>query len=436
MNKELLFFIEAIANEKALSKQDVATAVEEALASAIRKTHPQEIDVLVNLDQKTGDYDAFRIWRVVDPENMPEIDIDEQLQPLEFDELTMISLEKAQRLDSSFSLNDYVKEPIAKVDFGRIGAQTAKHVIFQKLREISRRKIAEQFEAKIGEILHTTVKRLDRDRVILDLGDNIEGQLMPSQKIASESYSVGRRVRAYLYEVSVHHRTPQIYLSRTSPAMIEELMRMEIPEIADGVIEVRAVARDPGERAKVAVFTGDPHLDPVGACVGIRGTRINAISSELMGERIDVIVWDSNPAQFVMKSLASEKITSISIDESNRTMNVGVAEEALAQVIGRNGQNVRLASELTGWNLNVMSSSEMDQKALENQGTIINELMTILEIDESIAKALAEANITSVEEIAFLPEEELLALPGFTKDGVDDLRMKANDAMLMSMLDE
>lgn len=437
MDKKMLYFIEAIANEKSLSKQDVCEAIEFSLAGAVRKAQASEIAVRVDLDPGTGNYNAFRTWLVVDPDNMKFIEVDGESIQEDFNPNTMVSLEEARKENENINLDGFLEEPIETVNFSRISAQTAKQVIFQKLREFTRRKVAEKFENRIGEIIHTTVKRNDHGRIILDLEDNVEGILMHDQQIPTENYNAGKRFRAYLYEVGLDNRAPQIYLSRAMPAMVEELLRMEVPEIADSVIEIRSVAREPGERAKVAVFTGDPHLDPVGSCVGIRGARVQAVSNELSGERIDIVIWDASPAQFVMNALAPATISSLSVDEDKRTMSVSVAEDSLAKAIGRGGQNVRLASELTGWNLNVISEKQMAEQTEIEDANIIKIFVDNLKISTKQASVLIAANISNIEEIAFMPEEELLALKDFDDATmVEAIKSKANDAMLMDLLED
>lgn len=434
MNKEMLFFVEAVANEKGLDKQDIIGVLEEALASAVAKSQPGEIRVRVNLDSVTGDYQAFREWVVVDPNNMPMIEMDEKLVQQEFNPQVMVSLSEAKESDLGVEIGDVLEEKLEHLDFGRISIQAAKQVMLQKIRESTRRKIVEQFESRIGEIFHITIKRLFKGQVLIDLGDNVEGIIPRAHQIPGEIYSSGKRMRVYLYEVGMGGRSPQLFFSRAVPALLEELFKLEVPEIADGVIEIRSVARDPGERAKIAVYTGDPHLDAVGSCVGVRGTRIHAVINELFNEKIDVVIWHENPAEFVLNALSPAEIETVSVDEDKRSMDISVKEDFLAQVIGRNGQNVRLASQLTGWELNVMSEQEMENKKNQEQSKCITLFVELLSVSEEVAKALVKAGINNIEEIAYMSEDELLAVDGLNQKLSEKIRSAANDQILLGLL--
>jgi N utilization substance protein A len=432
--KEMLFFVEAVANEKGLPKQDIFSVLEDALASAIVKSQPEEMQIRVSLDPLTGDYEAFREWVVVDPNNMPTIEQDDVLTQQEFNSQLMISLDEARESDPEVQLGEVLEEPMNEVDFGRISIQIAKQVMFQKIREFSRRKIVEQYESRIGEIFHVTIKRIFKGQVVLDLGENTEGVIPRAHQIPNEQYSPGRRLRVYLYEVGVGGHSPQLYFSRSMPALLEELFKLEVPEIADGIIEIRAVARDPGERAKIAVYTGDPHLDPVGSCVGVRGTRIHAVTNELSNERIDIIVWNDNPAELVLNALAPAEVVAISVDEDKRSMDISVQEDLLPQAIGRSGQNVRLASQLTGWDLNVMSEKDMEIKKSSEQNKLLKLFTNSLDISEDNAKAIIKAGVSSIEEIAYMSEDELSAIKGLDSEICEQIRNTANDQILLGLL--
>lgn len=432
----MLFFVEAVANEKGLPKQEIINVLEEALASAIVKSQSEEMQVRVSLDSVTGEYKAFREWSVVDTNDMPMIEMGEELVEQEFNPNTMVALHEARESDQEVEIGDVLQESIGEVDFGRISAQVAKQVMLQKIRESSRRKIVEQFENRIGEIFHVTIKRLYKGQIIVDIGDNLEGIIPRAHQIPSELYSSGKRMRVYLYEVGIGGRNPQLLFSRAIPALLEELFKLEVPEVADGIIEIRSVARDPGERAKVAVYTGDPHLDPVGSCVGVRGTRIHAVTNELSNERIDVVIWNENPAEFVLNALAPAEIEAVSVDEDKRSMDISVKEEFLPQVIGRNGQNVRLASQLTGWDLNVMSEQEMEAKKTQEYSILVALFIESLSVSESVAKSLVDAGISSIEEIAYIDEEELIAIKGIDKDLSEQIRSAANDYILLDLLND
>ena len=417
MNKEILLVAEAVSNEKDVPKAVIFEAIEVALATATKKRYDEEADIRVVIDRATGDYETFRRWLVVSNEEVPALG-------------TELTLEEALELDPNLKPGDTWEEKVESVKFGRIAAQTAKQVIVQKVREAERAKVVELYRDRQGELIAGTVKKVTRDNVIVDLGNNAEALLPREHLIPRESFRMGDRVRAVLQEVRAEGRGPQLILSRTSPEMLIELFRIEVPEIAEEVIEIRAAARDPGARAKIAVKTNDGRIDPIGACVGMRGSRVQAVSNELGGERVDIVLWDDNPAQLVINAMAPAEVASIVIDEETHSMDVAVAEEALAMAIGRSGQNVRLASELTGWELNVMSEEDAAAKQQSEIGSILDLFIKHLDVDEEIAEILVEEGFTSLEEVAYVPADEMLEIEGFDEDIVTALRERAKDALL------
>ncbi|WP_027852961.1 transcription termination factor NusA [Marinobacterium litorale] len=417
MNKEILLVAEAVSNEKDVAKGVIFEAIEAALATATKKRYDEEADIRVVIDRATGDYETFRRWLVVSNEEVPALG-------------TELTLEEALEIDSNLKPGDTWEEKVESVKFGRIAAQTAKQVIVQKVREAERAKVVELYRDRQGELIAGTVKKVTRDNIIVDLGNNAEALLPRESLIPRESFRMGDRVRAVLQEVRGEGRGPQLILSRTSPEMLIELFRIEVPEIAEEVIEIRAAARDPGARAKIAVKTNDGRIDPVGACVGMRGSRVQAVSNELGGERVDIVLWDDNPAQLVINAMAPAEVASIVIDEETHSMDVAVAEEALAMAIGRSGQNVRLASELTGWDLNVMSEAEAEEKQQSEIGSILQLFMDHLDVDEDLAEILVDEGFTSLEEVAYVPVDEMLEIEDFDEDIVDALRSRAKDALL------
>jgi N utilization substance protein A len=417
MNKEILQVAEAVSNEKGVPKAVIFEAIEVALATATKKRYDEEADIRVVIDRTTGDYETWRRWLVVSNDVVPALG-------------TELTLEEAQAIDPNLKPGDIWEERVESVAFGRIAAQTAKQVIVQKVREAERAKVVEQYQDRKGELLAGTVKKVTRDNIIVDLGNNAEALLPRENLIPRENFRMGDRVRAVLEEVRSEGRGPQLVLSRTSNAMLIELFSIEVPEIAEDVIEIRAAARDPGVRAKIAVKTNDGRIDPVGACVGMRGSRVQAVSNELGGERVDIILWDDNPAQLVINAMAPAEVASIVIDEESHSMDVAVAEEALAMAIGRNGQNVRLASELTGWTLNVMSEAEAAEKQQSEVGALVEMFIKHLDIDEDLAETLVAEGFTSIEEVAYVPEEEMLEIEEFDEALVEALRNRAKDALI------
>ncbi|MBV1788933.1 transcription termination factor NusA [Marinobacterium sp. D7] len=417
MNKEILLVAEAVSNEKDVSKGVIFEAIEVALATATKKRYDEEADIRVVIDRATGDYETFRRWLVVSNDEVPALG-------------TELTLEEALEIDPNLKPGDTWEEKVESVKFGRIAAQTAKQVIVQKVREAERAKVVELYRDRQGELIAGTVKKVTRDNIIVDLGNNAEALLPREFLIPRESFRMGDRVRAVLQEVRAEGRGPQLILSRTSSEMLIELFRIEVPEIAEEVIEIRAAARDPGARAKIAVKTNDGRIDPIGACVGMRGSRVQAVSNELGGERVDIVLWDDNPAQLVINAMAPAEVASIVIDEDTHSMDVAVAEDALAMAIGRSGQNVRLASELTGWELNVMSEADAAAKQQSEIGSILELFMKHLDVDEELAEILVEEGFTSLEEVAYVPVDEMLEIEGFDEDIVEALRARAKDALL------
>lgn len=418
-NKEILMVADVVSNEKGVEKDVIFSAIEAALASATRKKHSGDIDVRVDIDRETGDYEAFRTWLVVDDED-PEFETPER----------QILYSYAIVDHPDIQVGESIDEPIEVVEFGRIAAQTAKQVIMQKVREAERQQVVDAYQDRIGDLIMGIVKRAERRGVFIDLGGNAEGFIPREEMIARESVRSGDRLRGYLEEVSSEVRGPQLIISRTAPEFLLELFKLEVPEVGQGLIEIVAAARDPGLRAKIAVLSNDPRLDPVGACVGMRGSRVQTVSNELAGERVDIILWDENPAQFVINAMSPAEVMSIVVDEEKHSMDIAVDEEKLSQAIGRNGQNVKLASQLTGWELNVMNEADAEDKSESESKTYIQQLMEQLDVDEEVAVILVQEGFTSVDEVAYVPEAELLAIEEFDEDIVKELRGRASDALL------
>jgi N utilization substance protein A len=417
MSKEILLVAEAVSNEKGVSRNIIFEAIELALATAARKRYEEDADIRVVIDRGTGDYKTFRRWLVVSDDQLAELG-------------TEFTTEEAKEKDPALKVGDVYEEQVENVEFGRIAAQTAKQVIVQKVREAERAQVVDEYRERVGSLVSGTVKKASRDSVIVDLGNNAESILLRDQLIGREAFRMGDRVRAILHEVRPEVRGPQLFLSRACPEMLIELFKIEVPEIAEEVIEIRSAARDPGSRAKIAVKTNDGRIDPVGACVGMRGSRVQAVSGELGNERIDIILWDDNPAQLVINAMAPAEVESIVVDEDTHTMDVAVAEDNLAMAIGRSGQNVRLASELTGWTINVMSIDEAAEKNEAEAGTFIENFMHHLDVDEDVAIVLVDEGFTTLEEVAYVPLEEMLAIDGFDQEIAEELRARAKDALL------
>ncbi len=418
----MLLVVDTVSNEKGVPKDVLFGAVEAALATATKKRYDDDAEFRVAIDRESGEYETFRVWTVADPEALEE---EEEWNPA-----AQLTVEEARERDANLQLGDVIEEPVESVGFGRIAAQTAKQVIVQKVREAERAQVVEAYLPRVGELVNGTVKKLGRDSVIVDLGNNAEGLLTREHLIPRETFRVGDRLRALLLEVNPDNRGPQLMLTRTSPKMLIELFKLEVPEIAEDVIEIRGAARDPGSRAKIAVKTNDGRIDPVGACVGMRGSRVQAVSGELAGERIDIVLWDDNPAQLTVNAMAPAEVAAIVLDEDTHAMDIAVTEDNLAQAIGRGGQNVRLASDLVGWSLNIMTEEDAAAKQEEEAVRYIEEFMRALEVDEDVATVLVEEGFTSIDEVAYVPIEEMTAIEGFDEEIVEELRNRAKDALL------
>ena len=417
MSKEVLLVVESVSNEKGVPPGVIFEALELALATATKKRYEDEIDVRVSINRHTGDYDTFRRWTVVADEDFDDPDI-------------QLTLDQAQERDAALTIGDVTEEKIESVEFGRIAAQIAKQVIVQKVREAERAQVVDAYRDRLGDIISGTVKKVTRDSVIVDLGNNAEAVLPREEMIPRETFRSGTRIRALLKDIRTENRGPQLVLSRACPEMIIELFRIEVPEIAEELIEVMGAARDPGSRAKIAVRSKDKRIDPQGACIGMRGSRVQAVSGELCGERVDIVLWDDNLAQFVINAMAPAEIASIILDEDTQTIDLAVAEDNLAQAIGRSGQNVRLASQLTGWTLNVMTEDDIRAKQEAETGDILRNFVDELDVDEEVAQMLVEEGFTTLEEVAYVPMEELMEIDGFDEDIVNELRARAKDRLL------
>jgi N utilization substance protein A len=418
-SKEILMVVEVVSNEKGVEESIIFEAIEAALASASRKRQGEEIDVRVQIDRETGEYDTFRQWLVFADEST-ELEFPER-------ELRMID---AVDINPDAQPGEFVEEPMESVIFGRIAAQTAKQVIVQKVREAEREKIVAEYQERVGELLSGIVKRVDRNGVYIDLGGNAEGFVPREHMIPREPVRPQDRLKALMYEVRSEQRGPQLFLTRSSPEFLLELFQIEVPEVGQGLIEILGAARDPGLRAKIAVKSNDPRIDPVGACVGMRGSRVQAVSNELAGERVDIILWDENAAQYVINAMSPAEVTSIVVDEESHSMDVAVEEDKLSQAIGRGGQNIRLASELTGWELNVMTEADADEKSEEEARLILEVFTKQLDVDENVALILVQEGFSSIEEIAYVPTSELLSVDEFDEGIVDELRNRARDVLL------
>ncbi|VDZ76541.1 L factor [Salmonella bongori] len=419
MNKEILAVVEAVSNEKALPREKIFEALESALATATKKKYEQEIDVRVEIDRKSGDFDTFRRWLVVEEVTLPTKEI---------------TLEAARFEDESLNVGDYVEDQIESVTFDRITTQTAKQVIVQKVREAERAMVVDQFRDQEGEIVTGVVKKVNRDNISLEIksegmAGSAEAVILREDMLPRENFRPGDRIRGVLYAVRPEARGAQLFVTRSKPEMLVELFRIEVPEIGEEVIEIKAAARDPGSRAKIAVKTNDKRIDPVGACVGMRGARVQAVSTELGGERIDIVLWDDNPAQFVINAMAPADVASIVVDEDKHTMDIAVEAGNLAQAIGRNGQNVRLASQLSGWELNVMTVDDLQAKHQAETHAAIEIFTKYLDIDEEFATVLVEEGFSTLEELAYVPMKELLEIDGLDEPTVEALRERAKNAL-------
>lgn len=419
MNKEILAVVEAVSNEKSLPREKIFEALESALATATKKKYEQEIDVRVEIDRKSGDFDTFRRWVIVEEVTQPTKEI---------------TLEAARFEDESLNVGEYVEDQIESVTFDRITTQTAKQVIVQKVREAERALVVDQFRDQEGEIITGVVKKVNRDNISLEIKSegmpgNAEAVILREDMLPRENFRPGDRIRGVLYAVRPEARGAQLFVTRSKPEMLVELFRIEVPEIGEEVIEIKAAARDPGSRAKIAVKTNDKRIDPVGACVGMRGARVQAVSTELGGERIDIVLWDDNPAQFVINAMAPADVASIVVDEDKHTMDIAVEAGNLAQAIGRNGQNVRLASQLSGWELNVMTVDDLQAKHQAEAHAAIDTFTKYLDIDEDFATVLVEEGFSTLEELTYVPMKELLEIDGLDEQTVEALRERAKNAL-------
>jgi N utilization substance protein A len=420
MSREILLLVDALAREKNVEKDVVFAALEQALASATKKRFREDVDVRVEIDRNSGDYSSFRRWHVVPEEVLEAADRE-------------MTVDQARALVSDIQLDEYIEEPLEPVEFGRIGAQTAKQVILQKIRDAEREQILNDFLARKEHLVTGTIKRIERGNAIVESG-RIEAILPRDQMIPKENLRVGDRVRAFLLKIDRSSRGPQLVLSRVAPDFLIKLFELEVPEIEEGLLEVKAAARDPGSRAKIAVKSNDARIDPIGTCVGMRGSRVQAVTSELAGERVDIILWSPDPAQFVINALAPAEVSSIVVDEDRHSMDIVVDEENLAQAIGRSGQNVRLASELTGWELNIMTEEESQKKNEEESAAVKALFMEKLDVDEEVADILVQEGFNTLESVAYVPINEMLEIEQFDEDTVNELRSRARNSLLMQAI--
>jgi len=419
MNKEILMVVDAVSNEKGVDKEIIFTALEAALASATRKRHGEGIDVRVAINRKSGDYDTWRRWKVFADDSTELENPDAELR-----------LEDGLEINAEAQIGGFVEVPMESVAFGRIAAQTAKQVIVQKVREAEREMVVNEYKGRVGTLVSGIVKRVDRNGVYVDLGGNAEGFVPRDQMIPREPVRSQDRIKAYLADVRSEQRGPQLFLTRTAPEFLIELFKLEVPEVGQGLINILGAARDPGVRAKIAVKSNDSRIDPVGACVGMRGSRVQAVSNEIAGERVDIIPYDENAAQFVINAMAPAEVVSIVVDEDSHSMDIAVTEEKLSQAIGRGGQNIRLASELSGWELNVMTQQAAEAKSEGEQRTLIEQFKTQLDVDEDVAQILVQEGFSTIEEIAYVPASELNSIEEFDEEIVKELRNRARDVLL------
>jgi N utilization substance protein A len=419
MNKEILMVVDAVSNEKGVDKEIIFEALEAALGSATRKRHGEGIDVRVAINRKSGDYDTWRRWKVFADDSTELESPDAELR-----------LDDALEINKEAQVGGFVEVPMESVAFGRIAAQTAKQVIVQKVREAEREMVVTEYKGRVGTLVSGIVKRVDRNGVYVDLGSNAEGFVPRDQMIPREPVRSQDRIKAYLQDVRSEQRGPQLFLTRTAPEFLIELFKLEVPEVGQGLINILGAARDAGVRAKIAVKSNDSRIDPVGACVGMRGSRVQAVSNEIAGERVDIIPYDDNAAQFVINAMAPAEVVSIVVDEDSHSMDIAVTEEKLSQAIGRGGQNIRLASELTGWELNVMTQQAAEAKSEGEQRTLIEQFKTQLDVDEDVAQILVQEGFSTIEEIAYVPASELTAIEEFDEEIVKELRNRARDVLL------
>ena len=425
-NKEILLVVEVFSNEKEIDKEVVFHAIESALEAATIKRNVNQIKARVEINRKTGDYKTYRQWDVVAPNPACAGDV-------EFP-TTQVLLEVAQLDNADVKVGDLIEEEIDSVDFGRIAAQHAKQAIIQKVREAERKKIVDAYKSRVGELVTGIVKRIEKGSVFLDLGGHVEAYIAKEDKIPREPIRIGDRIRGYLKDVRLEMRGPQLFVSRTAPELLIALFRLEVPEVGEGMISVMGAARDPGSRAKLAVRSNDPRLDPVGSCVGMRGARVQSVTNELAGERVDIILWNPSEAQFVINAMSPAEIQSIIVDEDKHSMDLAVNSDNLSQAIGRGGQNVRLASQLTGWELNVIDASKANLNSEAELLKVKQLFVDQLDVDDDVAMILAEVGFNTVEEIAYVPVSEMLEIEGFDEDLVNELRSRAKDALLISAI--
>jgi N utilization substance protein A len=411
--------VDAVSNEKGVDKEVIFEALEAALASATRKKHGEEWDVRVQIDRKSGDYETFRRWKVF-ADDSTELEVPER-------ELRM---EDAVDIDKSIEPGGFVEQPMESVAFGRIAAQQAKQVIVQKVREAERAQVVDAYKDRVGTLVSGVVKRVDRNGIYVDLGSNAEAFVPRSDMIPREQAKPQDRIKAFLKDVRTEPRGPQLFLTRTAPEFLIELFKLEVPEVGQGLIQILGAARDPGVRAKIAVRSNDPRIDPVGACVGMRGSRVQAVSNEISGERVDIIPHNENPAQFVINAMSPAEVISIVVDEDSHSMDIAVAEDKLSQAIGRGGQNIRLASQLTGWDLNVMTESDAEAKSDTESRELVQLFMKQLDVDEDVATILAQEGFSTIEEVAYVPQAELMSIEEFDEEMVKELRNRARDMLL------
>src|SRR5919112_949293 len=421
MSREILLLVDALAREKNVDKEVVFGALEFALAQATKKRYEGEVDIRVNIDRDTGEFETFRRWHVVPDE-----------AGLQLPDQEILHFEAKEQIPD-IEVDEYIEDPIESVEFGRRFAQDTKQVVLQRVRDAEREQILQDFLERGDSLVTGTIKRMERGDAIVESG-KIEARLPRDQMIPKENLRIGDRVRAYILRVDRNMRGPQVIPSRTAPEFIMKLFELEVPEIEQGLLEIKSAARDPGVRAKIAVFTNDKRIDPIGTCVGMRGSRVQAVTQELAGERVDIVLWSADPAQFVIGALAPAEVSSIVVDEEKHAMDVVVDEENLAVAIGRSGQNVRLASELTGWQINLMTEEESTKKQQEESGRIKQHFMEKLDVDEEVANILIEEGFSTMEEIAYVPITELNEIEAFDEDTVNELRNRARNALLVAAI--
>ncbi|MEW6996218.1 transcription termination factor NusA [Colwelliaceae bacterium BS250] len=423
MSKEILLVVDAVSNEKALSREKIFEAMETALETATKKKYEGDILVRVVIDRETGEFDTFRQWLVVE-------DTEEVIE----NPYAEIGLAAAQYDDEAIQVGEFSEDQIESVKFDRITVQTAKQVIVQKVREAERAKVVDEYQDQVGEIITGVVKKATRESVILDLGSNAEAVIFRDEMLPREVFRPGDRIRGLLFEIKPEARGAQLFVSRAKPEMLIELFRVEVPEIGEEMLEIKGAARDPGSRAKISVKSNDKRIDPVGACVGMRGSRVQAVSGELAGERVDIVLYDDNPAQYVINAMAPAEVASIIVDEDNNSMDIAVEEGNLAMAIGKSGQNIRLASQLTGWILNVMTVEDMKAKHEAENDKVLTLFTDKLDLDEDFATMLIEEGFSTLEEIAYVPMAELLEIDGLDEDTVEELRERAKAALTTQAL--